>query len=71
MGVIRGDTAVQRVGAIAVRVPPAGLEDLDTGVSVVIAGDGPGQPSLFSLHRLNPRALAFAAGVRPIMPHLT
>lgn len=71
MGVIRGDTTMQRVGTIAVRVPPAGLEDLDTGMSAVIGADGPGQPSLFTLHRLNPCALAFAAGMRPIMPHLT
>ncbi len=61
---------MQRVGAIAVRVPPAGLEDVDTGMSVAIAGVGPGQPGLFSLHRLNPCALAVTAGVRPIMPCL-
>jgi hypothetical protein len=70
MGVISGDPTMQRVGAIAVRVPPAGLKDLDTCVSVVIAGDGPGQPGPFSLHRLHPCALAFAAGVRPVMPCL-
>lgn len=70
MGMIRGYPTMQRAGAIAMRVPPAGLEGLDTGVSVVIAGDGPGQPGLFSLHRLHPGTLAFAAGMRPIMPHL-
>lgn len=71
MGVIRGGPTMQRVGPIAVRVPMTGTEDLDTGVSVVIAGAGPGQPGLFSLHRLHPCALAFATGMRPIMPHLT
>jgi hypothetical protein len=71
MGVIRGDPTMQRVCAVAVRMPPAGLEYLDARMGVVIGSDYPGQPSLLGLHRLRPCALAFAAGVRPIMPHLT
>lgn len=70
MGVIRGDATMQGVGAIAMRMPAASLEDLDTGERLAIAGERPRQPGLFGLHRLHPGALAFAAGMRPIMPHL-
>lgn len=70
MGVVGDDGGMQRIGAIAMRVPVAGIEDLDTGVSLVIAPDGRCQPGPFRLHRLHPGALAFAAGMRPVMSSL-